>query len=50
MLENGLNKCLILNSHFVNSETTFSVEELLGMVLNNSREIAEKFAGKYDLH
>ncbi|CAB4005469.1 hypoxia up-regulated 1-like, partial [Paramuricea clavata] len=26
------------------SETKFSVEELLGMVLNNSREIAEKFA------
>lgn len=27
------------------SETSFSVEELLGMILNNSRTIAEKFAG-----
>ena len=28
------------------SETTFTPEELFGMILNHSRIIAEKFAGK----
>jgi len=28
------------------SETTFTPEEILGMILNHSRGIAEKFAGK----
>ena len=29
------------------SETTFTPEELLGMILNHSRIIAEKFAGEF---
>ena len=28
------------------SETTFTPEELLGMILNHSRSVAEKFAGE----
>ena len=28
------------------SEITFSPEEILGMILNHSRNIAEKFAGE----
>ena len=31
------------------SETTFTPEELLGMILNHSRGIAEKFAGELDI-
>ncbi len=43
-------RCLFLRIivFFPGSETTFSVEELVGMILEHARHIAEVFAGKFD--